>query len=226
MSFIFDERPSPSPLIESIWRTESHVNGSFISSASTQCQLVVTNYQGNTTVTLRGPETQATPADFPADAEFFGITFTLGTFMPHLPTKQIMDRRDLNLPEATAAAIWLHGSAWEIPTFENMDVFVERLVRKGMIAHEPVVSATVQGQSANLSLRAVQYRFLHATGLTYNTVRQIERAHQAVALLEQGTSILDTVYEAGYFDQAHLTRSLKRFMGQTPTQLLRLRQVA
>lgn len=226
MSFIFNERPSPSPLIESIWRTESHQDGSFISSASTQCQLVVTKYQGNTTVTLRGPETQATHADFPADAEFLGITFALGTFLPHLPTKQIMDRRDLTLPEATANAIWLQGTAWEVPTFENMDVFVKRLVRKGMVAHEPVVDATIQGYSPDLSLRAVQYRFLHATGLTYNTVRQIERAHQAVALLEQGASILDTVYEAGYFDQAHLTRSLKRFMGQTPTQFLRLRQAA
>lgn len=222
MSFIFDERPSPSSLINSIWRTESHTDGSFISSAATTCQMVVTKYQGNTTVTLRGPETIATHADFPADAEFFGINFTLGTFMPHLPTRQIMDRRDLTLPEATATAIWLQGSAWEIPTFENMDVFVERLVRKGMLVHEPVVSATIQGYAPDLSLRAVQYRFLHATGLTYSTVRQIERAHQAVALLEKGTSILDTVYEAGYFDQAHLTRSLKRFMGQTPTQFLRL----
>jgi AraC-like DNA-binding protein len=33
-------------------------------------------------------------------------------------------------------------------------------------------------------------------------------------------SILDTVYQAGYFDQAHLTRSLRRFIGQTPAQLM------
>jgi methylphosphotriester-DNA--protein-cysteine methyltransferase len=67
----------------------------------------------------------------------------------------------------------------------------------------------------------VQYRFLHATGLTQSTVYQIERARRAAALLQQGMPILDTVFEAGYFDQAHLTRSLKRFMGQTPAQLVR-----
>jgi AraC-like DNA-binding protein len=64
----------------------------------------------------------------------------------------------------------------------------------------------------------VQYHFLHATGLTYRKIQQITRARRAYALLEQGVSILDTVYEAGYADQPHLTRSLKRFFGQTPAQ--------
>jgi hypothetical protein len=39
--------------------------------------------------------------------------------------------------------------------------------------------------------------------------------------LTQGVSILDTVHEAGYFDQAHLTRSLRHFIGQTPARIIR-----
>ena len=35
---------------------------------------------------------------------------------------------------------------------------------------------------------------------------------------------LDTVYEAGYFDQAHLTRSVKTLIGQTPVQIGQGRQ--
>jgi AraC-like DNA-binding protein len=130
-----------------------------------------------------------------------------------------MNRNDLNLPEANSNAFWLHGSAWEFPKFENVETFVDRLVREELLVHEPVVDAALKGQSHDLSLRSIQYRFLHATGLTQSTVYQIQRARQAVALLEQGNSILDTVYEAGYFDQAHLTRSLKRYMGQTPRQI-------
>jgi AraC-like DNA-binding protein len=42
--------------------------------------------------------------------------------------------------------------------------------------------------------------------------------------LKQGISILSAVYEAGYYDQAHLTRSLKRFIGQTPAQIIRAQQ--
>jgi hypothetical protein len=30
-----------------------------------------------------------------------------------------------------------------------------------------------------------------------------------MTLVHQGTSILDTVYTAGYFDQSHMTNSLK-----------------
>jgi AraC-like DNA-binding protein len=37
----------------------------------------------------------------------------------------------------------------------------------------------------------------------------------------RGDSIADVTHEAGYFDQPHLTRSLKRLIGQTPAVLLR-----
>ena len=217
--FNMEGRPSDSSLVESVWRTRSETAGSFISAAAVHCGIVLANYQDKTTITVRGPETKATPAAFPAGAEFFGIVFKLGTFMPHLPAKLLMNRNDLNLPEANRNAFWLHGSAWEFPNFENADTFVQRLVREGLLVHEPVVDAALQGQPHDLSLRSVQYRFLHATGLTQSTVYQIQRARQATALLGQGISILDTVYEAGYFDQAHLTRSLKRYMGQTPRQI-------
>ncbi len=219
MSFVFEGRPCDSPLVESIWRTQSQQAGSFMSSADIHCGIVLSKYNGKTTVTVRGPETKATPAAFPADVEFLGIVFKLGTFMPHLPAKMVMDRHDLTLPEANSKSFWLHGEAWQFSNYENADTFVERLVREGLLVHEPVVDAVLQGHPHDLSVRSIQYRFLNATGLTQSTIRQIERAQQAAALLKQGTSILDTVYEAGYFDQAHLTRSLKRFMGQTPAQI-------
>ena len=60
---------------------------------------------------------------------------------------------------------------------------------------------------------------MRATGITYNTVRSIERARYATILLKEGMSILDTVDQAGYADQPHLTRSLKYFIGQTPAQI-------
>ena len=57
--------------------------------------------------------------------------------------------------------------------------------------------------------------------MTFSAARQIERARYARMPLKQGMSILDTVYEVGYFDQPHLTRSLKHFIGLTPAQLIR-----
>src|SRR3712207_5490304 len=84
-----------------------------------------------------------------------------------------------------------------------------------------VVEAAIRGHTPDTSVRFLQYRFSRATGLTHMTIRQIERARSVVSLLEQGTPISDAALELGYFDQAHLTNSLKRFVGRTPAQIAR-----
>ena len=221
MIFTFEERPSDSPFVERIWCAHSERAGSFISVAASHWEMVVTRQNGQTFLTVRGPETKATPLHCSADGEWLGIRFKLGTVMPHLPASNLVDGA-VNLPDAGSRSFWLHGSAWQFPDYENADSFVERLVRDGLLVREPVVLAALQGQLKDLSLRTAQRHFLRTTGLTHRAVRQIERARYATTLLQHGLSILDVVYEAGYFDQPHLTRALKRFAGQTPAQIARL----
>jgi len=225
MEFVFDEGSANSSFVEMVWHTHSERAGTFTSVAVSNWEMVITTCNGKTMITARGPETKASEADFPAAAEFFGITFKLGSFMPHLPLKTLLDRQDANLPEASSNSFWLHGSAWELPTFENADVFVERLIRRGILVRDPVVEAAIQGHTPDMSIRSLQYRFLQATGLTHKTIQQIERARFAVSLLERGTPISDTALELGYFDQAHLTNSLKHFVGRTPAQIARKSKV-
>jgi hypothetical protein len=98
MEFVFQERPSDAAFVERVWQTQSQRAGSFLSVAAIQWEMVVRKYRGQATLTVRGPATKATPADFPADAEYFGIVFKLGTFMPQLPTINRLDRNDLILP--------------------------------------------------------------------------------------------------------------------------------
>ncbi len=200
MHFVFEERPSDSSYVDKIWRTHSTHAGSFLSRAVSQWEMVVWRHQGTTQFTVRGPETHATPAHCPADAEFVGIQFKLGTCMPRLPTRNLVNAAT-TLPNATSTSFWLHGSAWELPTFENADVFVNRLIRQGILMRDPVVAAAMEGHTPDISIRSLQYRFLQATGLTYKTIQQIERARSAVSLLEQGIPIVDTAFELGYFDQ-------------------------
>jgi len=219
MIFTYDERPSDSPFVERIWRAHSERAGSFSSVAMSHWEMVVTRHQDKTTLTVRGPETKATPLHCPADGEWLGIRFKLGTVMPHLPASKLVDGA-VNLPNAASQSFWLHGSAWQFPDFENADTFVDWLVRDRLIVREPVVEAALQGQLKELSIRTARRHFLRTTGLTQSAVRQIERARYATILLQQGVSILDAVYEVGYYDQPHLTRSLKYFIGQTPTQIM------
>jgi len=215
---IFDEdRPSDSPFVERVWRCHSEGSAPFLSIAASRCELVVSKLGGTITMTVRGPETRATPlGDCPGDG--LGILLKLGAFLPHLPTSTLVDA-GVNLPAVSRNSFWLCGSAWQLPDYDNADTFVDWLVHHGLLARDPVVDAALQGHLKDRDLRTIQRRFLRATGLTQGTVRQIERVRYATHLLQQGVSILDTVEQAGYFDQPHLTRSLKSLIGQTPAQL-------
>src|SRR3981081_3182039 len=117
-------------------------------------------------------------------------------------------------------SFWLNGSAWQYPDFENAEAFVKRLAKAGVISRDSTVDSALQGQPRVLSLRSTQRHFLRATGITSATFRRIERARYATNLLKQGVSILDAVHLAGYFDQAHLIRSLKYLIGQTPAKII------
>src|SRR5262249_31649001 len=122
---VFEDRPSDSPFVERVWRSHSERAGTFHSVAACHWEMVVTRYQGKTCLTVRGPETKATTVDCPAEGDWVGIRFKLGTFMPLLPARDLSDRRDVTLPEVTSRSFWLNGSAWEYPDFENAETFVK-----------------------------------------------------------------------------------------------------
>jgi hypothetical protein len=222
MIFVFDDRLSDSPCVERVWTARSERAGEFLSVAATNSELVVSRYQDRVFLTVRGPETRMTTYDCPAGGDWLGIRFKPGTFLPQFRPETLRDHNDVTLPEASTRSFWLDGSAWEYPTFENADIFVARLLKKGIIARDRTVEAVVRGEPHALSLRSAQRHFLHATGVTYAMFRQIERARYAANLLREGAAIADVVHLAGYFDQPHLTRSLKRLIGQTPTEVARM----
>ncbi len=215
--FRFERRASRSPLIEQTWQTQSGSDEHFMSGAVSHWEMVVTQQEGAVWLTVRGPETKASAAPIPRHAEFFGIVFSHGTFMPGLPPRRLVDR-SLRFP-ATSRSCWLNGTRWEIPGPNNADDFVDGLVRADLLVHDPVAAAAVVGDVEGLSTRSVERRVVRATGLTRGTIRQIRRADRGVELLSLGMAALDVARLAGYADQAHMTRSLRRFVGQTPSEI-------
>jgi len=218
--FVIDEWGSDSGFVERAWTSRSEPEPFFISIAASHWQIVVTSQRDHTQLTVRGPETRATVTAIPADAEFFGIVFSLGTYVPAIPLARLVDRA-VTLPASTPTSVWLDGSRWEIPTPGNADVFVDRLVRQGLVVRDPVVADSLHVDVDGLSTRTLQRRIARATGLTRRTITQIARAEQAVEALGRGLSPRDAAVRLGYADQAHLTRSLQRFIGQTPAQVVK-----
>jgi hypothetical protein len=219
--FLFEDRLSDSPFVERVWTARSERAGQFLSVASGHSEIVVSRLRGQTFITVRGPETQATDAECPADGDWLGIRFQAGAFLPAFLPETVRDRSDVNLPEATRRSFWLNGSAWEYPTFENADTFVARLVKKGLLVRDRLVDAVLRGEPEAVSRRSAQRHFARATGLTQATYRKIARARFATNLLLDGVSIIDVVHLAGYCDQPHLTRALRALIGQTPAEISR-----
>ena len=223
MVFDVDTRPSDSPFVQTIYQSRSSGGGSFTSIATTQWEMVITKQKGKIILSLRGPETKASPAPIPEDAEFLGIIFKHGTFMPYMPGSKLVDE-EIHLPETVKNSFQLFGDTWEFPNYENVEQFVNRLLYRDFLTHDQVVDDVLRGKTPDLSLRSVQRRFLHVTGLTYKSIQQIERARQALTLLKSGLPVSETAYQTGYFDQSHLTRSVKLLLGQTPAQIAKSNQ--
>lgn len=212
MSMISEERLSDSPYIESVMRGWTLREGTAIRPAEIHWHMVFVKYPGGTLALTVGPLTTSGIASWGEGGEILWIKFKLGVYMPHLPMKVYRNGEQI-LPDASRNRFWLKGAARQIPDFENAETFIDHLVREEDLVHDPVVSAALQDQPPEMSDRTLRHRFLQATGQTQGHIRQYERAIKAASLLRHGVSILDTVFEAGYFDQPHLTRSLKQFLG-------------
>jgi hypothetical protein len=218
VSIAYETRSSDSPYIQSVTRGRTVSAASSIRPAETHWHMVFVRQHGEARPLLVGPWSWAGAVSWTEEAELLWIRFELGTFMPRLPVGRFLDTETM-LPGAGGRSFWLDGSAWRFPDYDNAETFVGRLVRSGALVRDPAVGAALQGRPQKLSARTMRYRFLRATGLTQARIRQVERAQRATDLLRGGASIPGAVHEAGYFDQPHMTRSLKRWVGRTPARI-------
>jgi AraC-like DNA-binding protein len=221
MDFLSEGRASDSAYVEMIWRGRASSDYTPICPADSRWNLLFLKEHGRVQVSVEGPLTKARPTIQAEGTEWLVIKFAPGTFLSSLHVSNLVNGEAV-LPLAARNSFWLDGSTWHFPDYEQVETFVARLARADVLLRDPVVNAVLQDQQQELSSRTVRRRFLRATGLTPKAFEQIERAKQAAALLEQGVSLLDVVYQAGYADQPHMTRSLKRFIGYTPAHIARL----
>jgi hypothetical protein len=103
---------------------------------------------------LHGPETYATTVDIPQSAEYFGIEFDLGSFVPSLQMAKLADS-SVALPVQSNSTFVLFGETVEIPTFDNADVFASHLVRAGLLVGDVTVEQALLRQPVALTDRTI-----------------------------------------------------------------------
>jgi methylphosphotriester-DNA--protein-cysteine methyltransferase len=67
--------------------------------------------------------------------------------------------------------------------------------------------------------RTSERRFRASTGLSRGAIDQSERVRAAAALLANGAVVDDVVHALGYYDEPHLARMLRRYVGRSAQQL-------
>ena len=195
-------------IVNHVWRTRSDAADTMTSAARTCSQLILRRTQGRLLAGLRGPETRATLAPVPPDAEFLGIRLTLGTVLRPHPAASVVDGY-VPFPVTDSGRVVIGGEAWEAPTYENAEQFVRRLRDAGLLAQSHLKAA------GHPSERTLQRQYRAVTGLSRTAVTQIDRVNAAATMLRDGLGWPTVVEALGYFDQAHLAHALRRYVGHT-----------
>lgn len=219
MSFLYEERTSPSPFVDVVWRTRDTTDGTYLASADARWDMIFTITAHGPRVLLSGPSSEPSVVPYAAGNVNLGIRFAAGTYFTHVPVRAMCDRTvALWMPSPTT--FLLAGTPWPFPGMddERVDTLVAAFVDGGYLAHDDLVESALDGDAGSRSRRTVERHFTHATGMSPRHVRQIERAREAVARLQHGDPIADVAHALGYADQSHLTRDLKRLTGYTPGQ--------
>lgn len=165
-----------------------------------------------------GPETRAGSAPVPDEADFVGIQFAVGTSLRIAPASSLVDS-GIELPVASRSRFWLGADRWAMPAADEAEQFVARLVAVGALVRDSLVQEVLDGRPFHGTRRTLERRFRAATGLTRGAIGQIERARAATDLLGAGCATIEVVERLGFYDEPHLARSLRRYVGRTATQL-------
>jgi len=215
MSVRRDVRASDSPLVERITRVRFDSDWRGVTTPDGCWDLVVRRVSGRVELLQTGLITRPVELAYAAGVEYMSISFKPGVFMPRLPGKRMIDRGLLR-PTPSPRTFRLERDELEIPTFDNAEGLVDRLIRRELIVRDEIVEGVVEGRPRAIHPRSVQRHFLEAMGMTAKRLDQIRRACRAIELLADGRRVVDVALELGYSDQSHMTRALKALMGKTP----------
>jgi hypothetical protein len=219
MSFTYEDKVVDSLFVDKIWHTRATSSGVYTASLDGNWDIIISKTAGGVTVLVNGVGKGAAEVPYTAGTEYLGIALKPGVFLRDLKGKDIVDSQHV-LTKGDISYVQIGGSLFKIPEFGTAEAFVDELVEKGVLLVNKVVSSFSEGEAKGASDRSLRRHVAQTTGLSPYFFHQIQRAQQAVQLLQGGMSIAQAAAEAGYTDQAHMTKAVKQLIGRTPAQIV------
>lgn len=221
MQYSHQTRPVELPFVECIRLIRFTAAGETLMQPDCCWDIVILMRGGGAVHVLRtGLTTRTVVFKYDIGDEVLVVSFKPSAFMPVMPG-EVMRDRGVTLETFGRRRFRIGSDVLDIPTFENADVFIDRLFGGEIVQSNDIVASVIYGRPKAMSERTLQRHFIATTGLTYKGFTLVQRAQRAVALLKGGRPASDVVGTLGYADQAHMINSLKHIMGQTPGQIVR-----
>ena len=206
-------RFSTSPLIDRVWHTENRADGIYIATPDCAWDLLALQLQDGThMMMLAGQQTKYLEVPYREGTSAVVISFTASAYLAGLKGDDLVDETIL-LPNNESGCFMLLDSAFEFPTFDTAEELVASMVRAGILKQDDIVASVLEGNPKAMSSRTMQRHFHEVTGISRKALQRIQRAQDAVRMLQAGTATAEVAAEVGYTDQAHLTKDLKKIMG-------------
>lgn len=219
MTQIHKRRTSDHPLVETVWNSSNLTDGTYIATPDGTWDLIVMIERDDSRqVMLAGQATKPTTVPYRAGTGSIVISFIPGAYLSHLTGEEMVDLIEM-LPNFDDTHFSLAGHTFEIPSYDTVEQLIEKMVLAGALKYDAVVDTVLEGSQKAISLRVAQRHFAKVTGLTQSYLMQIRRAQEAVRQLQKGKKPIEAAHDAGYSDQPHLAKSLKKIMGSSPSDV-------
>lgn len=212
-------RESDSPQVNIIWWAEIDADADYVDAVNEFWGLAFgIDADGFPSATLIGPTGEPRALHLTAGERGWGVELAAHVFI------RMLDKRRL-LGELTGLPTdgrWfeLAGVRLPVPDVDSIEDLVAVMVGQGILSADESVAAALRGQPVHYSERSIQRHVVAATGLGAKKVEQLQRARAAYALLQDGFSLTAAATDAGFADQAHMTRAFTALAGQSPARIL------
>ncbi len=211
------KRSSTSPFIKWVFQVSYETDGEVTVTADGTWDIIFDKVGDELKCVITGPTDHTVTFPYYQGQQDIVIRFKEGVYLIGLPSGEIINA-SRTLP-AQQGVIVIQGIEFEIPTYETVEVFVDQLDQHGLLGYDAVIEQILREGHLPIPRRSVQRHFSQSTGLPLRRHQQIARAQKAAALIRQGIPFIEVAQECGYFDQAHMNRSLKQILGVTPQQI-------
>jgi hypothetical protein len=191
------------------------------------CQdLVVCRQDRSARAILAGVDHATTWAPVDRDLSYIGIRFQPGVDLEPLGFRAqdlVGERVELPLARATSLGRWLRSALAAEEPFPLLCEGLEARLRPPSEGTREALECAAGQDWPFISHRTLQRHVFKATGVPPSVWQQLRRVRLAACKLlsESSVSLATLALEAGYADQAHMTREFRRRFGLTPGRLRR-----